>query len=97
MKKRSNPKIESMVERYLMLESERQNYERKYSLNEQLPTQKMKDWFNFSYNKPSETMDELELDEFYSEMRQNFIDDFESELSSLTYIEKCDLFYDLAY
>jgi len=36
MKKRSNPKVESMRERSLMLESERQNYERKYSLNEQV-------------------------------------------------------------
>jgi hypothetical protein len=65
--------------------------------NKQLPTQKMKYWFNFSYNKPSETMDELELDEFYSKMKQEFIDDFESELSGLTYTEKCDLFDDLAY
>jgi hypothetical protein len=65
--------------------------------NNQLPTQKMKDWFNFSYNKPSETMDELELDEFYSKMKQDFIDDFSSELSGLTYMEMCRLFDDLAY
>jgi hypothetical protein len=35
MKKRTNPKIEAMRERSLMLENERTNYERKYSLNEQ--------------------------------------------------------------
>lgn len=65
--------------------------------NNELPTQKMKDWFNFSYNKPSETMDELELDEFYSKMKQDFMDDFGSELSGLTYMEMCRLFDDLCY
>lgn len=35
MKKRTNPKIEAMRERSLMVESERQEYERNYSLNEQ--------------------------------------------------------------
>ena len=63
--------------------------------NNELPTQKMKDWFNFSYNLPSETMDGLELDDFYSRMKQDFIDDFGSELNGLTYMEICQLFDDL--
>ena len=35
MKKRTNPKVEAMRDRSLMVESERQNHERNYSLNEQ--------------------------------------------------------------
>jgi hypothetical protein len=34
MKKRTNPKVEAMRDRSLMVESERQNHERNYSLNE---------------------------------------------------------------
>lgn len=62
-----------------------------------LPTQKMLDWANYTYNQPNYTMDALELDIFYSNLRQDFLDEFSEELNGLDYHDKLEVFYEIIY
>jgi len=58
----------------------------------EFPNQNMKDWFNYSYNKPDDTMDSLELDIWIDSNRQDFFDDFSDDLCDLSYIEMLDIY-----
>jgi hypothetical protein len=58
----------------------------------ELPTKKMIDWFDYSFNKEPETNDELESDMWNSENMQSFFDDFSDELRELSYMEMIDVY-----
>ena len=56
------------------------------------PTQKMIDWFDYSFNKEPENNDDLESDMLDSENMQSFFDDFSEELRELSYMEMIDVY-----
>lgn len=57
-----------------------------------LPTQEMKDWFNYEFNQKPENMDNLEYDMWLSNQEKEFFDEFRYELMYLTYLQKLDAF-----
>jgi hypothetical protein len=61
-------------------------------LNNNYPTQKMIDWFHFSFNIEPEDLDGLESDMWESERQQSFFDDFSEELKDLSYDEMLDIY-----
>lgn len=58
----------------------------------ELPTQKMIDWFDFSFNQPPEDMDDLESDMWSTQNMNDFFDQFSDELSQLSYFEMIDVY-----
>lgn len=58
----------------------------------ELPTQKMIDWFDFSFNQPPEDMDDLESDMWSTQNMKDFFDEFSDELSQLSYFEMIDVY-----
>jgi len=62
MKKRTNPKVDAMVGRSIIIENERKNYERKYSLNEQSALlNKAKEKFNKMKGGDNDTENEGDI------------------------------------
>ena len=57
-----------------------------------LPTQEMKEWFDYEYNQPPCNMDDLEQDEFESKLQKDFFDEFRNELMDLSFMQMIDVF-----
>lgn len=61
-------------------------------LDKTLPTQKMIDWFNYEFNQEPEGMDSLESDDWTSNQKKEFFEEFENDLRDLSYFQKLDVF-----